>query len=79
MPDSRLDRVREIVAEMTALPIESITAQSSPKLHKEWDSLAQVNIVVSLEQEFGCQFSPDQIEHMVSVEKIVEVLTAQAG
>ncbi len=78
MPDSRLERVREIVAEMTALPIDSITSRSSPKLHKEWDSLAQVNIVVSLEQEFGHQFSPDQIERMVSVEKIVEVLTAEA-
>lgn len=76
MPDSRLERVREIVAEMTKLPIESITPQSSPKIHKEWDSLAQVNIVVSLEQEFDCQFSPDQIEQMVSVEKIVEALAA---
>lgn len=76
MPDSTVERVREIVAEMTALPIESITARSSPELHKEWDSLAQVNIVVSLEQEFDCQFSPEQIDRMVSVEKIVEVLTA---
>jgi acyl carrier protein len=76
MPDSRLERVREIVAEMTLLPIESITPQSSPTLHKEWDSLAQVNIVVSLEQEFDLQFSPAQIDLMVSVEKIVEVLAA---
>jgi acyl carrier protein len=78
MPDSVLDRVRGIVAEMTMLPFESITARSSPELHPEWDSLAQVNIVVSLEQEFGRQFSPDQIERMVNVEKIAEVLTAQA-
>ncbi len=78
MPDSVLDRVRGIVAEMTTLPFASITEQSSPQLHPEWDSLAQVNIVVSLEQEFGRQFSPDQTERMVSVEKIVEVITAQA-
>jgi acyl carrier protein len=78
MPDSVLDRVRGIVAEMTMLPLESITPGSSPQLHSEWDSLAQVNIVVSLEQEFGRQFSPSQTERMVSVEKIVEVLTALA-
>ena len=76
MPDSVLARVRAIVAEMTMLPFESITAGSSPQSHPEWDSLAQVNIMVSLEQEFGHQFSPDQIDRMVSVEKIVEVLTA---
>jgi acyl carrier protein len=78
MPDSVLDRVRGIVAEMTMLPFQSVTANSSPQLHPEWDSLAQVNIVVSLEQEFGRQFSQDQIECMVSVEKIVEMLTTQA-
>ena len=77
MPDSVLARVRAIVAEMTMLPFESINARSSPQSHPEWDSLAQVNIVVSLEQEFGHQFSPDQIDRMVSVEKIVEVLTAK--
>ncbi|MGA9722492.1 MAG: acyl carrier protein [Candidatus Binatus sp.] len=78
MADSAMARVRRIVSEMTMLPFESITARSSPQLHPEWDSLAQVNIVVSLEQEFGQEFSPDQIELMVTVEKIVEVLTAHS-
>jgi acyl carrier protein len=73
-----LERVRCIVAEVTEVEVERITLQSSPDKLEEWDSLAQVNIVLSLEQEFGRQFSPDQIERMVSVEKIVEVLTAQA-
>ncbi len=71
-----LERVRYIVAEITEVEVERITLQSSPANLEEWDSLAQVNIVLSLEQEFGHQFSPDQIERMVSVEKIVNVLTA---
>ena len=71
-----LERVRYIVAEITEVEVERITLQSAPANLEEWDSLAQVNIVISLEQEFGRQFSPDQIERMVSVEKIVEVLTA---
>ena len=72
------ERVRYIVAEITEVEVERITLQSAPANLEEWDSLAQVNIVISLEQEFGHQFSPDQIERMVSVEKIVEVLTAWA-
>ncbi len=71
-----LERVRYIVAEITEVEVERITLQSSPANLQEWDSLAQVNIVISLVQEFGHQFSPDQIERMASVEKIVEVLTA---
>lgn len=72
-----LERVRYIVAEITEVEAERITLQSSPDNLEEWDSLAQVNIVLSLEQEFGRQFSPDQIERMVSVAKIVEVVTAR--
>ena len=73
-----LERVRYIVAEITEVEVERITLQSSPANLQEWDSLAQVNIVISLEQEFGRQFSPDQIERMMSVEKIVEMLTTKA-
>ncbi len=74
-----LEKVRSIVAEVSEVEVARINLQSSPANLEEWDSLAQVNIVLSLEQEFGHQFSPEQIEHMVSVEKILEVLTARAA
>jgi acyl carrier protein len=76
--DAILEKVRHIVAEVSEVEVERVTLKSSPANLEEWDSLAQVNIVLSLEQEFGHQFSPDQIDSMVSVEKILEVLTAQA-
>jgi len=77
--EAMIEKVRNIVAEVSEVEIERVTLQSSPANLEEWDSLAQVNIVLSLEQEFGHQFSPEQIERMVSVEKILEVLTAQAA
>lgn len=73
-----LEKVRHIVAEVSEVEVERVTLKSSPANLEEWDSLAQVNIVLSLEQEFGHQFSPEQIDRMVSVEKILEVLTTQA-
>jgi acyl carrier protein len=76
--DAIFEKVRNIVAEVSEVEVERVTLKSSPANLEEWDSLAQVNIVLSLEQEFGHQFSPDQIDSMVSVEKILEVLTAQA-
>ena len=76
--DAILEKVRNIVAEVSEVEVARVSLQSSPDNLEEWDSLAQVNIVLSLEQEFGHQFSPDQIDSMVSVEKILEVLTAQA-
>ena len=76
--DAIFEKVRHIVAEVSEVEVERVTLKSSPANLEEWDSLAQVNIVLSLEQEFGHQFSPDQIDSMVSVEKILAVLTAQA-
>jgi acyl carrier protein len=76
--DAILEKVRNIVAEVSEVEVARVSLQSSPDNLEEWDSLAQVNIVLSLEQEFGHQFSPDQIDSMVSVEKILAVLTAQA-
>jgi acyl carrier protein len=75
--DAILEKVRHIVAEVSEVEVERVTLKSSPDNLEEWDSLAQVNIVLSLEQEFGHQFSPEQIDSMVSVEKIFAVLTAQ--
>ena len=77
--DAILEKVRNIVAEVSEVEVARVSLQSSPDNLEEWDSLAQVNIVLSLEQEFGHQFSPEQIESMVSVEKILEVLTARAA
>jgi acyl carrier protein len=77
--DAILEKVRNIVAEVSEVEVARVSLQSSPDNLEEWDSLAQVNIVLSLEQEFGHQFSPEQIEQMVSVEKIIEVLTARAA
>ncbi len=77
--DAILEKVRNIVAEVSEVEVARVSLQSSPDNLEEWDSLAQVNIVLSLEQEFGHQFSPEQIESMVSVEKILEVLTAHAA
>jgi acyl carrier protein len=77
--DAILEKVRNIVAEVSEVEVARVSLQSSPDNLEEWDSLAQVNIVLSLEQEFGHQFSPEQIESMVSVEKILAVLTAHAA
>ena len=74
-----LEKVRSIVAEVSEVEVARVNLQSSPANLEEWDSLPEVNIVLSLEQEFGHQFSPEQIERMVSVEKILEVLTASAA
>lgn len=68
-------RTQRIVADLFNLPPERITPASSPDTIEAWDSLQHLNLVLALEQEFGLQFTPEEIEQMLSVELIVDLLS----
>jgi acyl carrier protein len=74
-------RMQRIVAEVFSIPVDSVTSKSSPETVEGWDSVGHLNLVLALEQEFHVQFSPDDIEKMVNVEKIIHALNGaeQAG
>lgn len=67
-------RVQRVVAEVFSLQVESVTLESSPETIEGWDSVGHLNLVLALEQEFHAQFSPDDIEKMVDVKRIIHVL-----
>jgi acyl carrier protein len=52
--------------------------QIAPELTKDdvgnWDSLKQMDLVMSLERQFGVSLEIEDIAQLVSVAKIVEVL-----
>ena len=72
-------RTQRIVADIFNLPLEQITLASSPDTIEAWDSLQHLNLVLALEQEFGLQFTPEEIEQMLSVELIVDLLQEKSG
>ncbi len=71
MTASALDRVRQIVADVFGLALDQVDAQSSPESIEAWESIAHLNLVLSLEQAFRVSFTPDEIAELVSVEAIV--------
>jgi len=71
------DRVQNICADVFALSIEQITPESSPQTISTWDSLQHLNLVLAIEQEFGTQFAPEEIEQMLSVQHIIDLLAAK--
>jgi len=64
-------QVRQIVADTLNLPLASVPADASMNSLAEWESLAHLMLVLSLEQEFGRQFSPEEVESMKSIQQIV--------
>jgi len=69
-----LDRIRRIFSDVFQVPIETVTPQSSPDTIPNWDSLQHLNLVLALEEEFHIQFTPEEIEQLLSVELVAALL-----
>jgi acyl carrier protein len=74
MNPSILNRVQRILADIFRVPGEQITLMSSPETIENWDSLNHLNLVLAIEQEFGVQLMPEEIDQLLSVEHIMALL-----
>jgi acyl carrier protein len=68
---SRLQRVFREVFDDDAL---IITPETSYETLKGWDSMAQVKLIMALEEEFGIKLSTDEVVEAASVEAIEAIL-----
>lgn len=46
----------------------------SPTTVEGWDSARHVELVVALEDRFGCMFDPDEVAELTSLPRIEEIL-----
>jgi acyl carrier protein len=69
-----LSRVSSIFADVFQLPLDQVKPESSPDNIPNWDSLQHLNLVLALEQEFNVQFTPEEIEQILSVELAAALL-----
>ena len=53
-----------------------INLNSTPKDIEEWDSVATVNIIVAIEDEFGIKFKLKDIQDAKSVKDFLELVKA---
>lgn len=68
------ERVFKVISQIMNVPINTVNENSSPSTIEEWDSLKHMNLILALEEEFGVQFTDEQIVDMVSVEKILQAI-----
>jgi acyl carrier protein len=62
-----LDQVRGVASDLFNLPVDRIKAESSPETIETWDSTQHLNFVLALEEKFGLQLSPEEMEQMQNV------------
>ncbi len=71
--------VRRTVAANLKLPLDRVPLDAGMDSLPEWDSMAHLTLVLSLEQEFGHQFTPEEIESLKSIKAIVRLLETKRG
>jgi acyl carrier protein len=73
------DRVRGIAADVLQLDPASVTPDSSPQSVETWDSVQHLNLVLALEEQFGIQFGPEEMDSMKSIGAIADLVGRKNG
>jgi len=74
---STFDEIRSIASDILGVPAESLSASSSPDSIESWDSVQHLNLVLALEEKFGLQLSPEEIEQMKNLGETAKLIEAK--
>ena len=67
MTPSIFEQVRGIASDILGVQSDKITAESSPETMENWDSIQHLNLVLAIEEKFGVQLAPEEMEQMKNV------------
>ena len=73
------EKIKDIMAQVLSIPVESIHANTSPKTIEQWDSLKHMQLILALEEEFDIMFPDDTVPNLLSyddLQKTIADLTA---
>ena len=68
-------RIMEVLSEVFGLPLDVVKRGITPDTVIGWDSERHVELVVALEEHFGCMFEVEEIPELISLEQIEEIVT----
>jgi acyl carrier protein len=71
---STFEQVRSVASDIFGIPADRITAESSPETIENWDSMQHLNLVLAIEEKFGVQLDPEDIEKMKNIGAVAELV-----
>jgi acyl carrier protein len=74
LSSTALPQVRSIAADIFNVAEDSISPASSPETLEGWDSVQHLNFVLALEERFGFQLSPEEIDRMRTIADIAQIV-----
>ena len=76
MDEQVLSRVCEIASDIFEA---DVTAESSPETVDNWDSVQNLNLVLALEEEYGVQFAPEDLDQVKTLGSFARIVDARRG
>ena len=67
MSPNILEIVRMTASDIFSVPLAQVRADSSPETIATWDSVQHLTLALALEEKFGIQLSPEEIESMRNI------------
>jgi acyl carrier protein len=77
MNPATFEKVRAIAADILQVKSAALSADSSPETVDTWDSVHHLNLVLALEESFGFQFSPEEMDQMKTVGQIAGIVESK--
>jgi len=74
LPSTALPQVRAIAADVFGVAEEQIDRDSSPETIEGWDSIQHLNFVLALEERFGFQLSPEEMDAMKTIGRVADIV-----
>lgn len=66
--------LRDIFADTLEISCEEVTPDLSTESAETWDSFRHLQLILSIEDEYGVQFDPQKIPELTTVAKVQEAL-----
>ena len=79
MADNAEERLRKIIAEQLGVSEEEVVPDASFIDDLNADSLEMVDLIISLEEEFGIQVSDEDAERIKTVKDAIDYLNDRLG
>ena len=68
-------RIVEVVSAVFGLPPDVVARGISPERVENWDSERHVELVVALEERFGCLFEAEEVPELTSIEQMEAIIS----
>ena len=69
-----IKQIKEVLSAVIDVPLEEIMDDASMDELEAWDSLAQMNLVIALEEEFEITIPDEEVGTMLSLPLILSLL-----